>query len=117
MGCSKKKMSRLIFFFAVAPANRSFKIDHSSGSDTIAIDMACTGKFMMSCSARTDIVLYDLNGAILSKLDTVLGKNFWAKISPDGKLLASSGFTPDVKVRLIVYHDSIAKIEALNSLF
>ena len=72
--------------------------------------MACTGKFMMSCSARTDIVLYDLNGAILSKLDTVLGKNFWAKISPDGKLLASSGFTPDVKVRLIVYHDSIAKI-------
>ena len=63
----------------------------------MAIDMSCTGKFIMSCSAKTDVVLYDLNGTILSKLDTVLGKNFWAKISPDGKLLASSGFTPDVK--------------------
>ena len=63
----------------------------------MAIDMSCTGKFIMSCSAKTDIVLYDLNGTVLSKLDTVLGRNFWAKISPDGKLLASSGFTPDVK--------------------
>ena len=59
-------------------------------------------KFIMSCSAKTDVVLYDLNGAILSKLDTVLGKNYWAQISPDGKLLASSGFTPDVKVSTLV---------------
>ena len=70
----------------------------AGGSETLAIDMSCTGKFIMSCSAKTDLVLYDLNGTVLSKLDTVLGKNFWAKISPDGKLLACSGFTPDVKV-------------------
>ena len=86
----------------VASANRSFKIDHSGGSDTVAIDMSCTGKFIMSCSAKTDVILYDLNGAILSKLNTVLGKNYWAQISPDGKLLASSGFTPDVKVSTLV---------------
>ena len=85
--------------FLVSSANRSFKIDHSSGSDTVSIDMSCTGKFIMSCSAKTDIILYDLNGTVLSKLDTVLGQNYCAKISPDGKLLAASGFTPDVKVK------------------
>ena len=82
----------------MSSANRSFKVAHAEGCDTVAIDMSCTGKFIMSCSAKTDVVLYDLNGTVLTKLDTVLGKNYWAKISPDGKLLAASGFTPDVKV-------------------
>ena len=58
----------------------------------------------MSCSAKTDLVLYDLNGTVLAKLDTVLGQNYWAKLSPDGKLLAASGFTPDVKVGMISCH-------------
>ena len=95
--CISAEYLNTLFLILVVPANRSFKIDHAGGSDIVAIDMSCTGKFMMSCSAKTDVVLYDLNGTTLSKLDTVLGKNFWAKISPDGKLLASSGFTPDVK--------------------
>jgi len=101
----------------VAPANRSFKIDHSGGSDTVAIDMSCTGKFLMSCSAKTDVVLYDLNGTTLHKLDTVLGKNFWAKISPDGKLLASSGFTPDVKVWEVKFSRGSGDFESVKRAF
>ena len=66
--------------------------------------MSCTGKFIMSCSAKTDLVLYDLSGTVLEKLDTVLGQNYWAKLSPDGKLLAASGFTPDVKVGMTSCH-------------
>lgn len=103
--------------YTVTSANRSFKIDHSGGSDTVAIDMSCTGKFIMSCSAKTDVVLYDLNGAILSKLDTVLGKNHWAKISPDGKLLASSGFTPDVKVWAVNFSRGSGEFESVKRAF
>jgi len=103
--------------YTVAPANRSFKIEHSGGSETLAIDMSCTGKFIMSCSAKTDLVLYDLNGTVLSKLDTVLGKNFWAKISPDGKLLACSGFTPDVKVWEVKFSKGSGEFESIKRAF
>ena len=103
--------------YTVSPANRNFKIDHTGGSETIAIDISCTGKFLMSCSAKTDLVLYDLNGAILSKIDTVLGKNFWAKISPDGNLLASSGFTPDVKIWEVKFSRGSGEFESVKRAF
>ena len=103
--------------YTVSPANRTFKIDHTGGSETIAIDISCTGKFLMSCSAKTDLVLYDLNGAILSKIDTVLGKNFWAKISPDGNLLASSGFTPDVKIWEVKFSRGSGEFESVKRAF
>merc|ERR1719495_2112428 len=61
------------------------------------MDLASNGKFIMSCSSTTDLVLYDLKGEILHKIDSCLMQTYAAKISPNSRFVAACGFTPDVK--------------------
>lgn len=49
------------------------------------------GKFMMSASSGTELVLWDLKGTELTKTDTYLMNNYTAKISPCGTFVATSG--------------------------
>ncbi|KAJ6638693.1 Transducin beta-like protein 2 [Pseudolycoriella hygida] len=64
----------------------------------VGFGIACTGRFIMTASDKTDFVLWNLKGNILDKLDTCLANNNAVKISPCGRFIAACGFTPDVKV-------------------
>nr|CAD7426191.1 unnamed protein product [Timema monikensis] len=71
---------------------------HEGWDAVVGLGIACNGKFIMSCSDKTDLVLWDLKGQQLAKVDTYLMNNYCARISPCGRFVAASGFTPDVKV-------------------
>ena len=52
------------------------------------------------------LALFDLKGSLLSLLDTVHGATNHANISPCGKYVAASGFTPDIKVWSVKFSKS-----------
>ncbi|XP_051973730.1 transducin beta-like protein 2 [Xyrauchen texanus] len=64
----------------------------------INIGIAETGKFIMSASVDTTIVIWDLKGDVLATINTNQMTNSHVAISPCGRFVASCGFTPDVKV-------------------
>lgn len=59
--------------------------------DAIDLDIACNGRFIVTCSKVNDLVVWDLKGQILSTVDTVLGSTHRARISPCGRFVAASG--------------------------
>lgn len=62
------------------------------------IGIAETGKFIMSASIDTTIVIWDLKGDVLATINTNQMTSSHAAISPCGRFVAACGFTPDVKV-------------------
>lgn len=81
-----------------------FPVKHSA--EIINIAVASSGKFIMSCSSDTTIILWNLKGEVLSIIDTRQMNNSFASISPCGKLVASAGFTPDVKLWAVEFTKS-----------
>ncbi|XP_059140998.1 transducin beta-like protein 2 [Physella acuta] len=67
-------------------------------TDIIGVGIASSGKFIMTCSGDTTIIIWDLKGEVLATIDTHQMSNSCGKVSPCGRFVASSGFTPDVKV-------------------
>ncbi|GFR03979.1 transducin beta-like protein 2, partial [Trichonephila clavata] len=67
-------------------------------ADIINIGISCNGRFIMSCSSDTSIIVWDLKGQVLTTIDTLHINNYYACVSPCGRFVASSGFTPDVKI-------------------
>jgi len=67
-------------------------------TDIIGLGIAASGKFIATCSDKTDLILWNLRGEILSRLDTCHNLTYQCKVSPCGRFVATSGFTPDVKV-------------------
>ncbi|KFM56868.1 Transducin beta-like protein 2, partial [Stegodyphus mimosarum] len=74
------------------------KFPEAHNADIINIGIACNGHFIMSCSSDTTIIVWDLKGQILATVDTLHINNYYACVSPCGRFIASSGFTPDVRV-------------------
>ncbi|XP_072514862.1 transducin beta-like protein 2 [Salminus brasiliensis] len=64
----------------------------------INIGIAQTGKFIMTASVDTTILIWDLKGEILASINTNQMTNSYTAVSPCGRFVASCGFTPDVKV-------------------
>ncbi|XP_038231591.1 transducin beta-like protein 2 isoform X1 [Dermochelys coriacea] len=64
----------------------------------INIGIAETGKFIMTASSDTTILIWDLKGEVLANINTNQMNNAFAAVSPCGRFVASCGFTPDVKV-------------------
>jgi mRNA-capping enzyme len=64
--------------------------------DIISLDISCNGKFILSASNKTELILWDVRGNILSRMDTFTMTNYAAKISPCGRFIAISGFAPDI---------------------
>ncbi|XP_020622466.1 transducin beta-like protein 2 isoform X3 [Orbicella faveolata] len=81
-----------------------FPVKHSA--EIINIAVASSGKFIMSCSSDTTIILWNLKGEVLSIIDTRQMNNSFASISPCGKFVASAGFTPDVKLWAVEFTKS-----------
>ncbi len=67
-------------------------------SDVIGLGFASTGKFVMTCSDKTDMIIWSIRGDVLAKIDTYTMKTNCAKVSSCGRFVAASGFTPDVKI-------------------
>lgn len=58
---------------------------------------------MMSCSSKTDMIIWDLKGQQLERLDTYLISTNSAKISPCGRFVVATGFLPSIKVMEVVF--------------
>lgn len=78
-----------------------FPVKHSA--EIINIAVASNGKFIMSCSRDTTIIIWNLKGEVLSIIDTRQMNNSYASLSPCGKFVASAGFTPDVKLWVVEF--------------
>ncbi|XP_017694635.1 PREDICTED: transducin beta-like protein 2, partial [Lepidothrix coronata] len=83
----------------------SFTFTASSGdfpkkhkAPVINIGIAETGKFIMTASSDTTILIWSPKGEVLSSINTNQMNNAYATVSPCGRFVASCGFTPDVKV-------------------
>ncbi|XP_067393847.1 transducin beta-like protein 2 [Emydura macquarii macquarii] len=82
------------FTFTAAPED--FPKKHKA--PIINIGIAETGKFIMTASSDTTILIWDLKGDVLANINTNQMNNAFAAVSPCGRFVASCGFTPDVKV-------------------
>ena len=60
-------------------------------SQTIGLGIDVSGRFIMTASSGTELVLWDLKGVEISRLDTYLMNNYTAKVSPCGTFIAASG--------------------------
>ncbi|XP_064459196.1 transducin beta-like protein 2 isoform X2 [Ornithodoros turicata] len=67
-------------------------------AEILNIGIACNGHFIMSISGDTTLCVWNLKGEVLATLDTRQMTNHYGCVSPCGRFVASSGFTPDVKV-------------------
>ncbi|KAJ6655691.1 hypothetical protein lerEdw1_004744 [Lerista edwardsae] len=82
--------------FAYVAAPEEFPKQHKA--PIINIGVADTGKFIMTASSDTTILIWDLRGEVLASINTNQMNNAFAAVSPCGRFVASCGFTPDVKV-------------------
>ncbi|XP_053313214.1 transducin beta-like protein 2 [Spea bombifrons] len=90
------KMSKKEDGFNFSPASEDFPKKHKA--PIINIGIAETGKFIMTASSDTTILIWDLKGEVLATINTNQMNNAYAAVSPCGRFVASCGFTPDVKV-------------------
>ncbi|KTF96403.1 hypothetical protein cypCar_00006226 [Cyprinus carpio] len=82
--------------FSFKASSEDFPQKHKGS--VINIGIAETGKFIMSASVDTTIVIWDLKGEVLATINTNQMTNSHVAVSPCGRFVASCGFTPDVKV-------------------
>lgn len=84
-------------WLASATKALTFPIAYSE-DDIVGLGIASTGKYIMTCSNKTDLIVWDLRGQIFAHVDTYLMSTFCAKISPCGRFIVAGGFAPDAKV-------------------
>ncbi|XP_023345836.1 transducin beta-like protein 2 [Eurytemora carolleeae] len=68
--------------FEFAPA-LTFPSKHTT--DIIGLDIASNGRFIATCSDKTDLILWNLRGEILARLDTYHNLTYCVKVSPCGR--------------------------------
>ncbi|XP_020861338.2 transducin beta-like protein 2 isoform X2 [Phascolarctos cinereus] len=78
------------------PMEEDFPKRHKA--PVINVGIAETGKFIMSVSSDTTIIIWTLKGEVLSIINTNQMNNTYALISPCSRFVGSCGFTPDAKV-------------------
>lgn len=66
--------------------------------DVVGFGIAPDGRFLMTCSNKTDLTIWDARGNVLAKVDTFLINTYAAKVSPCGKFIVACGFASDVPV-------------------
>ncbi|XP_035690805.1 transducin beta-like protein 2 isoform X1 [Branchiostoma floridae] len=68
--------------------------------DIVGLGISSNGKFMMTAFADTSIYVWNTKpgGEVLATIDTHQMENYHAAVSPCGRFIGCSGFTPDVKV-------------------
>ena len=57
----------------------------------IALDLAVTGKFIMSCNNKNQLIIWSLRGEVMEVVDTRHGDTYSATLSPCGRFVATTG--------------------------
>ncbi|GCB59910.1 transducin beta-like protein 2 [Scyliorhinus torazame] len=99
--------------FTFTAASEDFPKKHKA--PIVNIGIAETGKFIMSASNDTTILIWDLKGELLATINTNQMNNAYATVSPCGRFVASCGFTPDVKVWEVCFTKSGTFREVLRA--
>ncbi len=73
-------------------------------TDVIGLGFSPTGQYVMTCSDKTTLIIWSIRGEVLAQADTYHMNTYCAKVSPCGRFVATSGFTPDVKVWEVKFH-------------
>ena len=60
-------------------------------ADLIAIGLASTGRFIMTCTPKNEVDIVDLKGNVLASFTTNQMETYCAKISPCARWVAISG--------------------------
>jgi WD40 repeat protein len=96
--------------------------------------LAPSAAYILSCSTETEVLVWNLQGKVIEKIDTKQVKNYCAAISADSRFFAVGCFTADVKVwealydkktntfmgikkHQVCFQDLILRLQMLNSLF
>ncbi|EGT59769.1 hypothetical protein CAEBREN_03892 [Caenorhabditis brenneri] len=66
--------------------------------DVQHIGIAGNAKYLMSAALDNKVCIYDLRGQLLKTIDPKVGTLYDCRLSPDGRFIIVSGFTPDVFV-------------------
>ncbi|XP_063383996.1 transducin beta-like protein 2 isoform X2 [Cydia fagiglandana] len=88
---------------AIGAATQVLAFDKVHDSNVVGFGISSNGKFMMSCSSKTDMVIWDLKGQKLDTLDTYLMSTYSAKISPCGRFVVATGQVADIKVMEVCF--------------
>lgn len=88
-----------------SPGNITAALDFPKkhSAEIIQIGVASNGKFIMTCSRDTTLIVWSIKGEVYSTIDTHQMNNVYGAVSPCGRFVASSGFTPDVKVWEVLF--------------
>ncbi|EFN73424.1 Transducin beta-like 2 protein [Camponotus floridanus] len=89
-----------------ASATKALEFPRRHTEDVVGMDIASTGKYIITCSTANDLIIWDLKGQPLATVEMHLGSTHRARISPCGRFVAASGFTPEVKVWEVVFGKS-----------
>ena len=95
------KLEKKDSFFTSYSKGVTFPNEHAD--EVIGFGIALDGKFIMSCTNHTEMILWDARGNVLDRIDTFLMSTNCAKVSPCGNLIAAGGFAPDVKVWVVKF--------------
>ncbi|CAH1801363.1 unnamed protein product, partial [Owenia fusiformis] len=86
--------------------NGTFDFPKKFTAEILNIGIASSGRFIMACTKDTSMYIYDLKGEVLATINTNQLTNSYGAVSPCGRFVASSGFTPDVKVWEVMFDKS-----------
>ncbi|CAO1376362.1 unnamed protein product [Diamesa serratosioi] len=75
-------------------------------NEVVSFGIANNGRFIISCTNQTDLILWDVRGNILEQLDTFLMSTYAVKISPCSRFIAACGFACDVKLWEVKFNKS-----------
>ncbi|XP_060574633.1 transducin beta-like protein 2 [Ruditapes philippinarum] len=83
-----------------SPGNITGAIDfpQKHKAEIINVGIASNGKYIMTISSDTTMIVWSIKGDVLNEINTNHMNNSYGAVSPCGRFVASSGFTPDVKV-------------------
>lgn len=84
----------------------AFDFPQRQSVEIINIGIASNGKFIMTCHRDTTLKVWDIKGELLHMIDTHQMNNTHGLVSPCGRFVATSGFTPDVKVWEVCFDKS-----------
>ncbi|XP_072758878.1 transducin beta-like protein 2 isoform X3 [Anoplolepis gracilipes] len=90
----------------LASATKALEFPRRHTEDVVGMDIASTGKYIITCSTANDLIIWDLKGQPLATVEMHLGSTHRARISPCGRFVAASGFTPEVNVWEVVFSKS-----------
>eukprot|EP00096_Caligus_rogercresseyi_P010257 TRINITY_DN3676_c0_g1_i1.p1 TRINITY_DN3676_c0_g1~~TRINITY_DN3676_c0_g1_i1.p1 ORF type:complete len:445 (+),score=125.44 TRINITY_DN3676_c0_g1_i1:92-1426(+) len=86
--------------------------------DVMAMEFASNGRFIMTCTDKSTLIIWSLKGEVLAEIETYhMNINYCAKISPCGRFVGTSGFTPDVEIYEVKFHNKTGEFIKIERAF